>query len=74
MLHNATNTFISTLARLGGRFLAILDPMRDGQLQREPRNPKPDPANSGPCELRSPIPPDHQSPLKIDSSYYSRVL
>lgn len=74
MLHNATNTFISTLARLGGRFLAILDPMRDGQLQREPRNPKPDPANSGTLRTPIPDPTRHQSPLKIDSSYYSLVL
>ena len=69
MLHNATYTFISTLARLGGRFLAILHPMRDGQLQREPRNPRhsgnPTLRTPAPCELRSPIPPDQTKvPLK----------
>lgn len=69
MLHNATNTFISTLARLGGRFLAILDPMRDGQCRENPETPRhsgnPTLRTPAPCELRSPIPPDQTKvPLK----------
>ena len=61
MLHNATNTFISTLARLGGRFLAILDPMRDGQCRENPETLLLDTPETRHSELRHPANSDPRS-------------